>query len=97
MKKHLQKWWDKIRPYAWWIVYLMIAGAGLYLIGKPVISIIGTSIDISKLNEEKEQYQTIIETNETFLKNLESREFLEQYARETYYMQRPNEQVFIVE
>ena len=97
MKKRLAELWGKIRVYAWWIVYLLIAAAGLYLIGKPVISLIDTSIDIHALNKEKEKYEKIIEENNTFLENLKSREFLEQYARETYYMQNPNEQIYIIE
>ena len=97
MKKRLVALWGKIRVYAWWIVYLLIAAAGLYLIGKPVISLIDTSIDIHALNKEKEKYEKIIEENNTFLENLKSREFLEQYARETYYMQNPNEQIYIIE
>ena len=44
-----------------------------------------------------EQPEKIIEENNTFLENLKSREFLEQYARETYYMQNPNEQIYIIE
>jgi hypothetical protein len=29
MKKRLVALWGKIRVYAWWIVYLLIAAAGL--------------------------------------------------------------------
>lgn len=97
MKRWFIALWERIRVYAWWIVYLLIAAAGLYLIGKPVISLIDTSIRMHTLNKEKEEYEQIIKENNTFLENLKSKEFLEQYARETYYMQNPDEQIYIVE
>lgn len=97
MKRRLNSFKEKTTRYIKWLVYIVVLGIGVYLISRPVISIIRTSKDISELEEEKAKYQAIIKENEEFLRNLNNREFLERYARETYYMQRPNEQIFIIE
>lgn len=52
---------------------------------------------MSQLNEEKARYEESIRKDSLLIEQLKNDEFLEQYARERYFMQRPNEQVFIVE
>lgn len=97
LKRGLKKFWNKIGKYTWWIVYLIIFGVGVYLIGKPVTSIIKSSIDIWHLQKSIDKDRASIKDDEIFLENLKNREFLEQYARETYFMQRSNEQIYIID
>jgi len=49
------------------------------------------------LQQQKEYYKEHIETNKQKLEDLSSgKEELEKFAREQYYMSKPNEDVFIV-
>lgn len=97
MKKRVGNFWQKVRKHTWRFAVIVIFGIGVYLIGRPVVSLIRTSIDIKELETEKARYVEIIERDSIFLEKLKTKEFLEQYARETFFMQHPNEQVFIVE
>ncbi|WP_027137028.1 FtsB family cell division protein [Gaetbulibacter saemankumensis] len=53
--------------------------------------------EINDLENEKEYYQKEIEKDKKALKKLSSEEGLEKFARETYYMKRENEEIFIIE
>ena len=53
--------------------------------------------EINDLEDEKEYYQKEIEKDKKALKKLSSEEGLEKFARETYYMKRENEEIFIIE
>uniref|UniRef100_UPI004056C743 FtsB family cell division protein n=1 Tax=Alistipes sp. TaxID=1872444 RepID=UPI004056C743 len=87
----------KGREYAWRITLVAAVLLGIILIGRPLVSLIRTSIDIRKLNKEKAIYEESIRRDSLLIENLKSDEFLEQYAREKYFMQAKGEQVFIVE
>lgn len=97
MKRRFQHFWQNVKRQAWRLCFVVIFGVGLYLIGRPVVSLIITSLDIKHLEAEKARYMQIVEQDSIFLENLKNREFLEQYAREKYFMQQRNEQVFIIE
>ncbi len=58
------------------------------------ISILG---QIRGLNREAELYQSRIEEDSLLLERIKFDEGLEEFARETYFMQRRGERVFIVE
>ena len=49
------------------------------------------------LEDQKEAFQARITEDSTMLEHLKYDEYLEQYARERFYMQRPNEYIYIVE
>ena len=49
------------------------------------------------LEDQKEAFQTRITEDSTMLEHLKYDEYLEQYARERFHMQRPNEYIYIVE
>ena len=68
-----------------------------YCIGRPLVSIITTYLEIRDLEKEKAIYVEQIQRDSLLINNLKSDEFLERYAREKYNMQRKNEEVFIVE
>ncbi|TNJ46104.1 septum formation initiator family protein [Tamlana fucoidanivorans] len=53
--------------------------------------------EIEELENEKEYYQKEIEKDNKDLKKLSTEEGLEKFARETYYMKRENEEIFIIE
>ncbi|MBP3289361.1 MAG: septum formation initiator family protein [Alistipes sp.] len=49
------------------------------------------------LQEQRDFYLNRIREDSTMLERLSYDEYLEQYARERYHMQRPNEYIYIVE
>ena len=83
--------------HSWRILLAITIVLGAILIGRPLYSIISNGIEISRLEDEKALYLASIRRDSTLIENLKNDEFLEQYAREKYFMQGKNEQVFIVE
>ena len=53
--------------------------------------------DIEDLENEKEYYKKEIEKDNKALKKLSTKEGLEKFAREEYYMKRDNEDIYIIE
>lgn len=95
--KQVEKSISKGKEYAWRIIVIAIVFLGIILIGRPLVSLIKTSIEIRQLNKEKALYEESIRKDSLLIENLKNDEFLERYAREKYFMQGENEQVFIVE
>ena len=52
---------------------------------------------ISRLEEQRDHYRARIEEDSAMLERLNYDEFLEQYARERFHMQRSNEHIYIME
>jgi len=53
--------------------------------------------EIDKLESNKTYYQTEIEKDRGLVEQLKDTDGLERYAREKYYMKRPDEDVYIIE
>lgn len=53
--------------------------------------------DINELEYQKEHYKNEIAKDEKAIKELSTEEGVERTARETYYMKKPNEDIFIIE
>ena len=51
---------------------------------------------INALNREREFYRARIEQDSTLLERLRYDDYLEEYARENYHMQRSDEHVYII-
>lgn len=97
VSKQVEKGISKGKEYAWRIILVSVVVLGLILIGRPLISLIRTSLEIRELNREKAIYEAEIRRDSLLIENLKNDEFLEQYAREKYFMQGKGEQVFIIE
>lgn len=97
VEKQVEKTINKGKEYAWRIILVSVVVLGIILIGRPLISLIRTSLEIRELNREKALYEASIRRDSLLMENLKNDEFLEQYAREKYFMQGKGEQVFIVE
>ena len=97
VSKQVEKGISKGKEYAWRILLTSAIIIGIILIGRPLISLTKTSIEIRQLNKEKAIYEASIRKDSLLIENLKNDEFLEKYAREKYFMQGKNEQVFIVE
>ena len=87
----------KFKKTVWTIVYILAILLGVYLIGRPVLSLIKLHNEIEEIEAEKAKYEEIIRQENKIVEELENDEYLEQYARENYFMQGRNEHVFIVE
>lgn len=96
LKKRFQNISERTTRYAWRVSIGALAIVGTVLIVRPLVSLIRTSYEIRQLRNEKAKYEEQLLRDSLFMEQLKSDEFLEQYARETYFMQRPHEQVFIV-
>ncbi|GAA4238899.1 hypothetical protein GCM10022291_31130 [Postechiella marina] len=53
--------------------------------------------EIDALKTEKEYYKKEIEKDNKAIKKLSTKDGLEKFAREEYYMKRENEEIFIIE
>ena len=53
--------------------------------------------DIDELDYQKEHYRSEMAKDDKSIKELSTDEGLERTARETYYMKKPNEDIFIIE
>ena len=69
----------------------------LVVIGRNLITVVKVHHRIRLLKREKAMYEERIAKDSTLLEQLQYNEYLEQYAREHYHMQRRNEDVYIME
>lgn len=69
----------------------------LVVIGRNLITVVKVHHRIRLLKREKAMYEERIAEDSTLLEQLQYNEYLEQYAREHYHMQRRNEDVYIME
>lgn len=53
--------------------------------------------EIDKLEDNKTYYQDEIAKDKEFLKKFKDSEELEKFARETYFLKKENEEIFIIE
>ena len=53
--------------------------------------------DIEALEKSKEFYQEEIKKDRTFIEKMEDTSEMEKFAREKYYLKKPNEDIYIVE
>ncbi|MBT8245500.1 MAG: septum formation initiator [Winogradskyella sp.] len=53
--------------------------------------------DIEALENEKQYYKNEMQKDERAIKELSTEEGIEKVARETYYMKKPNEEIYIIE
>ncbi len=97
VSKKVENTISKGKKHAWRIATWSALLLGAILIGRPLYSLIKTSREIRLLNREKAIYEATIRRDSLLIENLKNDEFLERYAREKYFMQGKNEQVFIVE
>ncbi len=62
-----------------------------------LVTVIKVEHRISRLKEQQELFRQRIEQDSTMLERLKYDEYLEQYAREKFHMQRSDEHVYIME
>ena len=81
----------------WFIVTAVIFIYTAILTLRNLVTFIKTERRISEQEELRDHFLRRIHEDSTMLERLKYYEYLEQYARERYHMQRANEYIYIVE
>ncbi len=80
----------------WVITTLIVVLFTLFFVGQNLLHALELKGDIARLEEEQEAYQQKIERDSTLVEQLRHDDYLEEFAREQFHMQRPEEEVFII-
>lgn len=88
---------ERLSKYFWTGVVAVVFIYTAVVTVRNLITIVRVHSRISRLEEQRDLYRNRIDEDSTLLENLSYDEFLEQYAREKFHMQKANEQVYIVE
>lgn len=81
----------------WQILTAVIIVYTVALTARNLLRVIKIQSRISLLEDQKDFFQQRISEDSTLLERLNYDEYLEQYAREKFHMQRPNEYIYILE
>ena len=81
----------------WLALTIVVCGFTFYFIGRSLWSIIELQSEISDLEEQHDAYRQQIEADSTLLESLKYDEYLEEFARERFFMQRPKETIYVFE
>lgn len=87
----------KLTKKIWRIAIAVIIVYTAVLTVRNLVTVITVKHRMSRLADQKEQFQARITEDSTMLEHLKYDEYLEQYARERFHMQRPNEYIYIIE
>ncbi len=79
------------------LITIAVIAFTLFVIGRTCLTIIRTYAAIHRLEAERDVYLQSIAEDSTLINRLRYDEYLEQYAREHYHMQRRDEHVYIIE
>lgn len=80
----------------WWITTGIVVLFTLVFVGQNLLHVLSLKRDIAKLEGEEEAYLEKIERDSTLVNQLRYDDYLEEYAREQFGMQRTEEEVFII-
>ena len=87
---------DRTKKY-FWIALTVVAGIfSLSVMVQNLWRAHTLSQRIDRMEEEQAAYRASIAGDSALLERLKYDEYLEQYAREQYHMQRANEKVFLI-
>ncbi len=81
----------------WIVATAVILVVTLFVVGRNAVHAVKIKGQIRALNREKEAYREKIVQDSTLLERLRYDDYLEEYARERYRMQRRDEQVYMLE
>ena len=87
---------EKIKRYFWMTLTFVAGIFSVSVIVQNLWHAYTISRQINQMEVEQALYRHSIAEDSTLLERLRYDEYLEQYAREHYHMQRPNEKVFII-
>lgn len=80
----------------WIAVTAVIVVMTLFIVARNLLHVVRIKGQIGRLTFERDAYQAKIEQDSTLIERLRYDDFLEEYARENYHMQRRDERVYII-
>ena len=87
----------KLTKKIWQISMAVVIIYTAFLTLRNLYTVVTVKHRMSGLKDLREQFQARITEDSTMLERLNYDEYLEQYARERFHMQRPNEYIYIME
>lgn len=81
----------------WMAATAVIVVLTVIVVGRNALHAIGIKRQINALTRERERYRARIAEDSTLLERLRYDDYLEEYARERFRMQRRDEEVYILE
>lgn len=86
-----------VRKTVWIAVTTLIIVYTAVVVARNLIHAVRLKAQINTLMQERRFYEERIARDSALLERLQYDDYLEQYAREHYRMQRPGEHIYIVE
>ena len=80
----------------WIVATAAIVVFTVFMVGRNALHAVKIKRQINALTRERAYYSEKIEQDSTLLERLRYDDFLEEYARENYHMQRRDEHVYII-
>ena len=80
----------------WIVATAAIVVFTVFMVGRTALHAVKIKRQINVLTRERAYYSEKIEQDSTLLERLRYDDFLEEYARENYHMQRRDEHVYII-
>ncbi|MBR5464205.1 MAG: septum formation initiator family protein [Alistipes sp.] len=80
----------------WIITTVIIVFFTLIFIGQNLLHALAIKRDIALLETEQQAYREKIERDSSLVEQLRYDDYLEEYAREQFHMQHPDETVYII-
>ena len=81
----------------WIVTTSIIIAFTIFIVGRNTVHAVKIKRQINALQREKEFFRAKIDADSTLLERLRYDEYLEEYAREHFRMQRPDEHVYIID
>lgn len=97
LKELRSKKWFKIISNRYVLVLLIFAFWMFFLDSNSWLTHHELDQEINELKENKEYYQKEIAKDRSIIDNLNDSFELENYARQNYFMKRPNEDIYIIQ
>lgn len=80
-----------------WIVgTLIILVFTIFVVGRNLLHAVKIRREIGVLEQERDLFRRKVERDSTLLEQLKYDDYLEEYAREKYRMQKPDEHIYII-
>lgn len=86
----------ELGPRFWITTTVIVVLFSLFFIGRHLLHAIGIKRDIARLQRDEQHYRARIAEDSTLVEHLRFDDYLEQYARERFRMQRRNEKVYLL-
>ncbi len=88
---------DYIKANVWTLLTITIVVMMSVMIGRNVVHAVSIGLEIGSLERERERYQYLVTRDSSLLEGLSRDEELVKFARENFFMQGANEEIYVIE